>query len=71
SFFWIFYAPYNILELDEDYQLALIGSNSSDYLWMLSRQTHPDLNSINELLEKAKKRGYDTSKLIFVEQKKE
>jgi apolipoprotein D and lipocalin family protein len=71
SFFWIFYGPYNILELDKDYQLALIGSNSSDYLWILSRQPQPDSNSINELLEKAKKRGYDTSKLIFVEQKKE
>lgn len=37
SFFWIFYAPYNILELDPDYRYALIGSSSSNYLWILSR----------------------------------
>ena len=32
SFFLNFYAPYNILELDENYQFVLIGSNSANYL---------------------------------------
>jgi len=26
SFFWIFYAEYNVLELDENYRYAMIGS---------------------------------------------
>ncbi len=68
SFFLNFYAPYNILELDENYQYALIGSNSSKYLWILSRT--PKLDSIiyKNLLEKAKARGYDTDKVMKVMQ---
>lgn len=37
-FFMRFYAEYNIMEIDEDnYSYALVGSNTSDYLWLLSR----------------------------------
>lgn len=32
SFFWIFYADYFVMELDKDYQWALIGSKSDKYL---------------------------------------
>ncbi|HNZ71574.1 MAG TPA: lipocalin family protein, partial [Prolixibacteraceae bacterium] len=66
SFFWIFYAPYNILELDENYQYALIGSSSEKYLWILSRIPNMDDTTYNMLLSKAKARGYDVSKLIKV-----
>lgn len=69
SFFWFFYADYIILELDENYQWALIGSTSDKYLWILSRT--PDLNNETKevILEKARERGYDTSLLIWVQQK--
>jgi len=66
SFFWNFYAPYNILELDADHQYALIGSNSSDYLWILSRSPQMDEKTFQMLLDKAKARGYNTNKLIKV-----
>lgn len=68
SFFLNFYSPYNILELDEDYQLALIGSNSANYLWILSRTAQVNEIKLNSLLEKARKRGYNIGKLIYVEQ---
>ncbi len=71
SFFWIFYADYFILELDDNYQWALIGSSSDKYLWILSRTPQLDEITKNLILEKAKKRGYDISKLIWVEQKSE
>jgi apolipoprotein D and lipocalin family protein len=70
SFFWIFYAPYNILELDTDYRYALIGSNSSNYLWILSRTPQMDEKTYQMLVDKAKAREYDTSKLIKVLQTK-
>jgi len=70
SFFWIFYAPYNILELDPDYQYALIGSNSSDYLWILSRTPQMDEATYSKLIDNAKTRGYDVGKLIKVEHQK-
>lgn len=68
SFFLFFYGPYNILELDENYQYALIGSNTDDYLWILSRTPEMDTTTYQMLIEKAQKRGYDTSKLIKVVQ---
>lgn len=69
SFFWNFYGDYYVMELDEDYQWAIIGSSSDNFLWILSRtpQLEPDL--YNKLLEKIKSRGYDISQLIEVEQK--
>lgn len=71
SFFLFFYSPYNILELDENYTYALIGSESADYLWILSRTPQMDETAFKNLIEKAEERGYDTSKLIMVEQAKE
>lgn len=69
SFFWFFYADYFVLELDEKYQWAVIGSRSDKYLWILSRT--PELEGItyNEILNRLTKRGYDVSKLIKVKQK--
>ena len=69
SFFWIFYGDYYILELDKDYQWVLIGSSSPKYLWILSRTPQLEDPVKNRIIELAKKRGYDTSKLIWVEQK--
>ncbi len=58
------------MELDEDYQWALIGSSSDKYLWILSRNPQMEKELYTELLDKLQKRGYDVSKLIKVEQKK-
>lgn len=69
SFFLFFYADYNILELDKDYQWAIVGSNSDNYLWILSRTPHLDNTTYQMLLDKAKSHGYDLTKLIKVEQK--
>jgi len=71
SFFWFFYADYIILELDEDYRWALIGSSSDKYLWILSRTPQLDEQTREHILTKARERGYDTSKLIWVQQKVE
>jgi lipocalin len=67
SFFLWFYADYFVLELDEiNYSYALIGSKSDKYLWILSRDKDLPKTTIDFLLGKAKERGYDTSKLIWV-----
>ena len=69
SFFWFFYGDYYVLELDNKYQWALIGSSSDDYLWILSRDPHMDVKLYTALLGKLEKRGYDVSKLIKIAQK--
>jgi apolipoprotein D and lipocalin family protein len=68
SFFWIFYADYFVLELDDQYQWAIIGSSSDNYLWILSRTPQLDESLYNDLLHRITNRGYDVSKLIRVEQ---
>lgn len=70
SFFLFFYGDYYVMELDKDYQWALIGSSSDTYLWILSRKPQIEKKLYNELLDKLQKRGYDISKLIKVDQKK-
>jgi lipocalin len=54
--------------LDEDYQYALVGSSSDNYLWILSRTPEMQKAQLDGLLQKIIQRGYDVSKLIFVEQ---
>lgn len=69
SFFWFFYGDYFVLELDKDYQWAVIGSSSDKYLWILSRTPQMENEVYTDLLNRLKKRGYDLSSLIKVEQK--
>jgi len=68
SFFLWFYADYYVLELDNDYQYAIIGSSSDKYLWILSRTPVLPKEILEKLLANIKQRGYDLSRLIFVEQ---
>lgn len=68
SFFLFFYSEYNVMMVDEDYQISLVGSKSKNYLWILSRTPVPDPDLLNMIIEEAEARGYDTSKLIWVDQ---
>lgn len=68
SFFLNFYSDYNILLLDQDYRYALVGSRSSKYLWILSRTPFLTDEVRDTILAEAVRLGYDTSKLIWVDQ---
>ena len=68
SFFWIFYGDYNVLELEENYRYAMIGSSTDKYFWILSRTPQMDATTYEILLEKARKRGYNLAKLEKVPQ---
>ena len=68
SFFRPFYSDYRVMMLDSDYQYALIGSGDSDYLWILARQPQLHRDIKDKIVNEAKRRGYDTSKLIWVRQ---
>ena len=70
SFFMNFYSEYNVLELSPDYRFALIGSKTDNYLWILCRTPQMMQDEIDYLLKSAQSRGYDTSKLIWVEHEK-
>lgn len=68
SFFLWFYADYYVLDIDDDYRYVLVGSSSDDYLWLMSRERTMPEPVLREWLDKISRRGYDTSKLIFVDQ---
>lgn len=69
SFFGPFYADYDILELAPDYSYSVVGSSSPRYLWILSRTPHLNGSTKGKILKNLSQRGYDISKLIWVEQK--
>ena len=49
--------------------LPVKNVGSADYLWILSRTSGLSETAKSELLSEAKRRGYDTGKLIWAEQK--
>jgi apolipoprotein D and lipocalin family protein len=66
SFFGPFYSDYNIIALDKnDYQWALVGGSSRDYLWLLSRKPQMDPGIFERLKAIAENYGFDTDALIF------
>ena len=68
SFFWPIKGDYWILELDPDYQWALIGVPTRDYLWVLSRQPRLNPEVIRNLMARARLDGFAVEKLIFTRQ---
>lgn len=66
SFFKPIWAGYNVIDIDEDYQYALVAGSSLKYLWILSRTTSLPESMRQRFIEKAKKIGYDTNELIWV-----
>ena len=68
SFFGPFYGDYRIMFIDDDYQWVLVGGSSDDYLWILSRSPLLEDAVRDTILAEATHRGYDVSKLIWVEQ---
>ena len=68
SFFGPFYADYRVMMIDEDYTYALVGSGSSDYLWILSRTPSLDYDAKDALFDEIHRRGYNAAKLIWVKQ---
>ncbi len=64
SFFWPFAGNYWIIDLDDkDYSYAVIGEPSRKYFWVLSRTPEMSDSLLNELLDRAKKQGYNLEKL--------
>ncbi len=67
-FFWPFSGKYYIIQLDKDYRYALVGEPSRKYLWVLSKDRQLDRNIYISLLEKAASLGFDTERVIEVNQ---
>lgn len=67
SFFGPFYAGYNVIALDDDYQYALVVGDNLNYMWILSRETTIPDHVKESYLAQAAAIGFDTSALIWCE----
>lgn len=54
--------------LDEEYRYVLVGGGTDDFLWILARTPQLEEDTLALILAEAQRRGYDTSKLIWVKQ---
>lgn len=68
SFLPFYKGDYWIIELDPEYQYAVVGEPKREYLWILSRSPKMDDGTYQQLLQKVAAHGYDTSKIVRVKQ---
>lgn len=72
SFFGPFYGSYVIFDLDrENYRHAFVSGPNLSYLWLLSRTPAVEPGLVERFTSEAKRRGFDTDELIFVEQNRQ
>ncbi|MDZ4838902.1 MAG: lipocalin family protein [Bacteroidota bacterium] len=69
TFFWPFTGDYWVLDVADDYSWALVGNGGRKDFWILSRTAKMSDNTKKLLLDKARARGYDVSKLIYTPQR--
>jgi apolipoprotein D and lipocalin family protein len=64
-FFWPFSGNYWIIGLGSDYEYAIVGDPSRDYLWILSRTPTLDDAALQKILDQLPTLGYDPAKLLY------
>lgn len=70
SFFGPFYAGYNVIAIDNEYQYALVAGGSLEYLWILSRTTNIPTDIKESYLNVAREYGFKTENLLWIEHDK-
>jgi len=68
QFVWPFRGDYWIIDLGREYEYAVVGHPSRDYLWILSRSPRMGSERYDRILERARQKGYDVSRLARTRQ---
>jgi apolipoprotein D and lipocalin family protein len=63
SFFGPFWGPYWIIDLDPEYQWAVVGVPSRKYLWILCRTPQMDQAVYREIVARLPSKGFQPSRL--------
>ena len=63
SFFRPFWGDYWIVDLEPNYQYAVVGHPSRDYLWILSRTPTMDGAVYQGILGRLQQQGYEVARL--------
>jgi apolipoprotein D and lipocalin family protein len=61
------YGDYWILEVGPDYQYAVVGHPTRDYLWILSRAPTLSAQALDAALARAREQGFATALLRFTQ----
>ncbi len=64
SFLWPFWGDYWIIDLGPDYEYAVVGHPSRDYLWILSRTPTLDDATYDGILNRLEAQGYPLDPLV-------
>jgi apolipoprotein D and lipocalin family protein len=64
SFFRPFWGDYWIIELGDDYDYAVVGHPSRDYLWILARTPFMSFDLYQSILRKLSAQKYETARLV-------
>lgn len=62
------YGDYWIIEVGHDYEYAVVGHPTRDYLWIMSRERTLAQGTLQGVLARAKGRGFPTGILDYTEQ---
>ncbi len=68
SFFWPFRGDYWIIDLEKDYEYAVVSAPSMKYLWILSRTPTMEEQRYQAIVGRLKDRGFDITKLNRTQQ---
>ncbi len=61
----LFAGDYWVLDVDDGYTRALVGSPEKQFLWLLSKNPEDDRGDFAPMISKAASLGYPTEKLFF------
>jgi apolipoprotein D and lipocalin family protein len=66
--FFVFSGDYWIIDLDRDYQFAVVSAPSMKYLWILSRTKQMDTVTYQGILSRLEEKGFDLTNLRLTPQ---
>jgi len=68
QFFWPFHGDYWVIDLGPNYEYAVVGHPSREYLWVLSRTPAMDEATYQAVLSRLREQGYDLSRIVLTPQ---
>lgn len=67
AYFLPIYLDYNVLDIDEHYQYALVSGSDLQYLWLLSRESSMPEEMKQRFLQKAAGLGFEINELEWMD----
>lgn len=64
-FFWPFSGDYWIIDLDDNYEYAVVSGPKRKYLWILARAPRLNKEQSDKILSRLTEMGFDNSRLIW------